>query len=70
MNPPYKIRIKPNADGTSNNLDSSAARISGLSYIRREIKFGGSNCPLEPEIAMTLLLFDMPNFRKYLCLSP
>jgi hypothetical protein len=25
---------------------------------------------LEPVIAMTLLMFDMESFRKYLCLSP
>ncbi len=38
--------------------------------IKRFIQFGGSNCPLDPQIVITLLLFDMPNFRKYLCLSP
>lgn len=38
--------------------------------IKRFIQFGGSNCPLDSQIVITLLLFDMPNFRKYLCLSP
>jgi len=38
--------------------------------LKREIKFGGLNCPLEPSIAMELLLCDMSAFRKYLCLSP
>jgi len=27
--------------------------------IRRDLKFGGNNCMLEPKIAMTLLLYDM-----------
>ena len=38
--------------------------------ITRNIKFGGSNTVLESKIAITLLLYDMPSFRKYLCLSP
>ena len=37
---------------------------------RRELKFGGDNCDLDPRIVMTLLEFDMTNFRKFLRLSP
>jgi hypothetical protein len=37
---------------------------------KREIKFGGSNCILDTDIAMQILLFDMSAFRKFLCLSP
>jgi hypothetical protein len=37
---------------------------------KRHIKFGGENCPLEPRIAMTILEYDMSNFRKLLRLSP
>ena len=37
---------------------------------KREIKFGGSNCPLDTNIVMQLLLFDMSSFRSYLGLSP
>jgi len=37
---------------------------------KREIKFGGANCPLDSNIVMQLLLFDMSSFRNYLGLSP
>ncbi len=37
---------------------------------RRHLKFGGDNCDLDPRIVMTLLEFDMTNFRKFLRLSP
>lgn len=36
----------------------------------RILKFGGDNCLLEPRIAMTILEYDMTNFRKFLRLSP
>ena len=36
----------------------------------RILKFGGDNCLLEPRLAMTILEFDMTNFRKFLRLSP
>jgi hypothetical protein len=36
----------------------------------RYIKFGGDNCLLNPSVVMTLLEFDMTNFRKFLRLSP
>lgn len=42
----------------------------GASYIKRTIKFGGANCIPDTKIAMTLLQYDMGNFRKYLCLTP
>ena len=38
--------------------------------IKREIQFGGNNCQLESKIAMTILLYEMAGFRKFLCLSP
>lgn len=38
--------------------------------VERTIQFGGSNCALDPAIAISMLLFDMGSFRKYLCLSP
>ena len=34
------------------------------------LKFGGDNCILDPRIAMTILEYDITNFRKFLCLSP
>ena len=34
------------------------------------MKFGGENCNLDPRIVMTLLEYDMTNFRKFLRLSP
>jgi len=34
------------------------------------LKFGGENCNLDPKIVMTLLEYDMTNFRKFLRLSP
>jgi len=37
---------------------------------KRHIKFGGGNCMLEPRIVMTILEYDMTNFRKFLRLSP
>ena len=36
----------------------------------RNLKFGGENCNLDPKIVMTLLEYDMTNFRKFLRLSP
>jgi hypothetical protein len=36
----------------------------------RDIQFGGENCLLEPKIVMCILMYDMSNFRKFLCLSP
>jgi hypothetical protein len=74
MNPPYKIRLKHNPDSGNSDaamMNASFNRFSmGFNIIKREIKFGGANCILEPRIAMLILLYDMPNFRKYLCLSP
>ena len=37
---------------------------------KRVIRFGGNNCSLDPVIVMTILEFDMTNFRKFLRLSP
>ena len=37
---------------------------------KRNFKFGGENCLLDPHIAMTILEYDMGNFRKFLRLSP
>jgi len=41
-----------------------------LQPIERIICFGGPTHPVDPQIAITLLLYDMCSFRKYLCLSP
>ena len=37
---------------------------------KRNIKFGGDNCMLDPRIVNTILEYDMTNFRKFLSLSP
>lgn len=34
------------------------------------VKFGGEDNLLCPKVAMTILMYDMTNFRKFLCLSP
>ena len=39
-------------------------------FTKRYIKFGGDNCPIDTRIAMTILQYDMGNFKKYLCISP
>ena len=35
-----------------------------------KIRFGAEDNLLCPRIAMTILMYDMTNFRKFLCLSP
>ena len=41
-----------------------------LTPTSRYLKFGAEDTLLCPKIAMTILMFDMSNFRKFLCLSP
>ena len=34
------------------------------------LNFGGANCLLNTEIALSILMYDLSNFRKFLRLSP
>eukprot|EP00347_Sterkiella_histriomuscorum_P024104 403332295 len=77
MLPPYKIKIKGNSNMKQEQLLQLTNRKSSSNLytnyqhpIQRVIQFGGNNCPIDTEIVMMILLFDMPNFRKYLCLTP
>lgn len=57
--------------GWSRNFNGAMEQQSIVVQKRtRHVKFGGSNCMLEPRIVMTILEYDMTNFRKFLSLSP
>ena len=62
-NPPYKI--KKVSREPSYDFNQQQYHIK-----QRTIQFGGSNCIIEPNIALLLILYDMSSFRKYLCLTP
>ena len=52
-----------------NGQFSSPMRTAEGREVKRTLRFGGENCPIEPKIAMLILSYDMTSFRKFLCLS-